>query len=182
MEISNTGFNGLKIINCFTAKDSRGKFVKVLNNNFLIEKKINFSIKEVYFSLSKKNVIRGMHFQLPPMQHKKIVFVSHGEITDVVIDLRKKSKTFGKIFFVNLSEENNKAILIPEGFAHGFKVLSHIAIVHYLQTSCYSKEHDSGILWSSIPFSWDVKQPIVSERDKNFIKLEEFINSNHNKF
>ena len=182
MKIEKTNFNGLCLIHSFNPKDNRGQFVKVFSEEFYSEKQLKFSIEEVYYSVSYRNVIRGMHFQLPPKDHDKIVFVSQGKITDVCVDLRKKSKTYGKTFSVKLSSDNNISIFIPKGFAHGFKVDSEMAMVHYLQSSTYSNEHDFGILWNSIPFDWNINEPILSERDSSFITLEEYFRSNNNRF
>lgn len=182
MKFEKTGFQGLFLIHTFNPRDNRGQFVKLYNDINYRENQINFNIEEVYYSISNKDVIRGMHFQIPPNDHNKIVFVSEGEITDVCLDLRKKSSTFGKVFSVKLSSANNVGIFIPKGFAHGFETLSDKATVHYLQSTVHSHEHDTGILWNSIPYEWLIDKPIVSERDKSFISLNEYITTNQNYF
>src|ERR1041384_2693086 len=103
--------------------DARGLFVKTFQDSLLHAQGIHFTLKESYFSLSKKDVIRGMHFQTPPHQHSKIVFCPQGAILDVIIDLRKNSATYGRYYAQELSAENHLAYYIPEGFAHGFKSL-----------------------------------------------------------
>ena len=182
MKLEKTDFQGLILIHSFNPKDDRGQFVKFFTDDYYRENKLKFNIEEVYYSVSNKKVVRGMHFQLPPKDHDKIVFVSQGEILDVCLDLRKRSNTFGKVFNIKLNAENNKGMFIPKGFAHGFETLSDIAVVHYLQSTSYSKEHDFGILWNSIPHRWSVKKPIISDRDKGFITLKEYINSKNNCF
>ncbi len=182
MKFEETAFKNLLLIHAFNPIDNRGQFVKVFSYQTYLKNKVNFNIEEVYYSISNKNVIRGMHFQLPPKEHDKIVFVSQGEITDVCVDLRKSSNTYGEAFSVELSSENNIGIFIPKGFAHGFKVNSDTAIVHYLQSSIYSNENDFGILWNSIPYDWNIGNPIISDRDKSFIPLKEYINSKNNCF
>lgn len=136
---------------------------------------INF--KEFYYSISKKNVIRGMHFQLPPFEHVKLVYVSKGRIKDVVVDIRKQSLTYGKYFSIELDEQSAKYLYISKRFAHGFLSLENGSIVNYAQTSCYSKECDSGILYNSIGFDWSIKNPIISDRDMTFEKLIDFKSS-----
>lgn len=182
MKFEETDFEGLKILHAFNPKDNRGQFVKYFNDDLFRRNQMEFEIKEVYYSVSFKKVIRGMHFQLPPKAHDKIVFVSHGEISDVCLDLRKKSETFGKIFNQTLSSENNKGIFIPKGFAHGFETISDVAVVHYLQSTAYSKEHDFGVLWNSFGHVWRESNPIISSRDEKFITMNEYINSKNNCF
>jgi len=170
MKVISTEFNGLYIIENFFEEDQRGSFTKVFSNELFEKYGIKFIPKEIYYSISHKDVIRGMHFQIPPMDHDKLVYVVSGSIIDVVVDLREKSKTFGKYFSAQL-DANRNSILIPSGFAHGFKSLKDNSIVVYNQTSCYSKEHDSGILWNSFGFDWEIQDPILSERDKSFMPL-----------
>jgi dTDP-4-dehydrorhamnose 3,5-epimerase len=154
--------------------DDRGSFVKTFHESTLNQHGINFQLKESYFSLSKKGVIRGMHFQLPPHQHSKIVFCPQGSILDVIVDLRKGSPTFKHFFAQELSAENHKGYFIPDGFAHGFKSLTEDAITYYLVSSEYSKDHDTGILYNSFGYDWNNDQPIISERDLSFPSLEAF--------
>lgn len=157
---------------CF--KDNRGAFNKIYQEHFFKEAGIDFQLKESYFSLSKKDVIRGMHFQTPPHQHSKIVFCPSGGILDVIVDLRKYSTTYGQFYSSILSDENNLAYFIPEGFAHGFKALTEGAMTYYLVGSEHNKEHDSGIRFDSFGMDWDCEQPIISERDHSFVTLQSF--------
>ena len=154
--------------------DNRGLFVKTFHDTTLQEQGIDFLLKESYFSLSKKDVIRGMHFQLPPHQHSKIVFCPQGAILDVVVDLRKDSPAYGQWKAEVLSAENHHAFYIPEGFAHGFKALTDDAMTYYLVSSEYSREHDAGIRYDSIGFDWGVDNPVLSERDLSFLPLQDF--------
>ncbi|PQJ12797.1 dTDP-4-dehydrorhamnose 3,5-epimerase [Flavipsychrobacter stenotrophus] len=154
--------------------DNRGLFVKTFHDTTLKAAGIDFDLKESYFSISKKDVIRGMHFQTPPYHHSKIVFCPQGAILDVIVDLRKESATYGQFFAHELSQKNHKALYIPEGFAHGFKALSEDAMTYYLVSSEHNKAHDMGIKFDSIGMDWDVENPVISERDLSFIKLNEF--------
>ena len=165
---------GHAIIQLPAFKDARGSFVKTFHDTTLKAADIDFTLKESYFSYSHKDVIRGMHFQLPPHQHAKIVFCPHGAILDVIVDLRKGSATFGQCFSQELSQENSLAFYIPEGFAHGFKALTDDALTYYLVTSEYSKDHDTGIRYDSVGFDWEVKNPIISERDLSFPGIDAF--------
>lgn len=166
--------NGAFVITLPAFYDDRGSFIKSFHTSTLEELGVNFELKESYFSLSKKDVIRGMHFQTPPHHHAKVVFCPQGAILDVIVDLRKDSKTYGQYYAQELSAENHKAYYIPKGFAHGFKSLTDDAITYYLVSSEYSKEHDTGILYNSFGFDWGVEDPVISERDLSFPKLDEW--------
>jgi len=171
MKLISTDFDGLFIIENFFAKDSRGSFTKVFNIDFFEKYGVHFIPKEIYYSISHKDVIRGMHFQSPPMDHSKLVYVTSGCIIDVVLDIRKESKTYCKYFSIQLNTNQN-SILIPSGFAHGFRSLENNTIVVYNQTSVYSKVNDFGILWNSFGFNWEIRNPIISERDKSFYSMQ----------
>jgi dTDP-4-dehydrorhamnose 3,5-epimerase len=178
MTIERTILEGVFIINNFNASDDRGLFVKTFNKNLFLELNLNFEIKESYFSVSKKNVIRGMHFQLPPFDHEKLVFVPKGAIIDVVVDLRKNSTTYKKYIFVELSDKNKKSIFIPKGLAHGFKSLEDNTITVYNVASEYNPTADAGIYYKSFGFNWEVEEPTISKRDAEFIGLNSFCENN----
>lgn len=165
---------GASLITLPLFSDERGSFVKTFHQLWLHENGIEFDLRESYFSSSKKDVIRGMHFQLPPHDHAKIVFCPQGAIMDVIVDLRRDSPTYGKYVATELSAQNHKAYYIPPGFAHGFKALTDEAMTYYLVTSMYSKEHDTGIRFDSFGFDWDCTQPILSSRDLSFPGLDLF--------
>jgi dTDP-4-dehydrorhamnose 3,5-epimerase len=156
-------------------KDDRGFFYESYNKNNL-DKVINVFFVQDNESKSKKGVVRGLHFQLPPFEQTKLVRCVSGKILDVVVDLRTNSKTYGKSFSIELSSENNKQIFIPVGFAHGFQVLSEEAIVNYKVDEYYNPDSDSGIIWNdkdlSIDWNSDIK-PILSKKD---LKLDLFKN------
>jgi dTDP-4-dehydrorhamnose 3,5-epimerase len=152
--------------------DERGFFQKTFNDNDL--KKLNFSLKEQYFSLSHKNVVRGFHFQNPPFESSKLILCIKGKVLDVVIDLRKNSDTFLKCFKYELSEKKSEMLFIPVGFGHAFLGLESENILLYNIDQVYSKENDSGILWDSSSFKWPVKNPKISQRDKSFVNLKNF--------
>jgi len=154
--------------------DNRGRFVKVFHEQAFAKLGLETNFVEEYYSISHKNVIRGMHFQLPPMDHVKMVYCVQGEVIDAVIDLRVGSPTYGKHALFELSATKANSIYIPKGMAHGFCVLSDQAIMVYKVSSIYSQEHDSGVLWNSANISWPTTKAILSARDESFLKLDQF--------
>lgn len=174
MIYSTTDLNQARVLTLPHFTDERGVFVKTFQDSLLQEQGIDFKLKESYFSVSKKDVVRGMHFQLPPHQHSKIVFCPQGTILDVIVDLRRNSPTYGQWAVQELSADNHKAFYIPEGFAHGFKSLTDDAITYYLVSSEYDKAHDTGIRYDSIGFDWQVSSPVLSARDLSFVTLADF--------
>jgi dTDP-4-dehydrorhamnose 3,5-epimerase len=174
MKVLKTNLEGLYIIQNNVFRDKRGIFVKTFHKKVFEENNLETDFRESFFSISKKNVIRGMHFQLPPDDHVKLVYCAKGEILDVVVDLRKNSPTYGKFFSINLTGNNGKIIYIPKGFAHGFKSLTNNSVVVYMTTKEYSPKNDTGIRWDSFGFDWEIDNPIISERDKSFLPLEKF--------
>ncbi len=173
MKFENLGIEGCYLVKNFVAHDKRGTFVKTFHEEDFRSEGLQTEFKESYYSLSKKNVIRGMHFQTPPHEHDKLVYVTHGEILDVVLDIRKASKTFGQFISVHLTALSD-SIYIPKGCAHGFLTLSSEATVVYNVSTVYNPLADAGILWSSFGFDWQVKEPIVSDRDNSFESFEVF--------
>jgi dTDP-4-dehydrorhamnose 3,5-epimerase len=174
MIVEETILDGVYILDNFFSEDDRGVFVKNFNNQNFLENNIDFEIRESYYSISHKDVIRGMHFQLPPYDHQKLVYVLQGAIIDVVLDIRKNSKTYKKFISVELSQKNRKSIFIPRGLAHGFKSLENDTIVGYHVGSEYKSNCDTGIKFDSFGYNWRIEKPIISSRDFNFIGLKSF--------
>lgn len=171
-----TSMEGLFLINSFSIDDNRGYFVKDFEKEVFLQNGIDIDFYESFESCSQKNVVRGLHFQTKEPQAKLVRTVT-GEIFDVAVDLRKDSKTFGKWEGFHLSEDNRKSLFIPEGFAHGFLVLSEKSIVSYKCVGKYHKDFDTGILWNDLDLriNWGVKNPIVSERDSKLMTFETFL-------
>ena len=171
MKIISTRFLGLKIIKSKNHKDSRGLFKEDFKKKFFKNKKFVFGCT----STSKKNVVRGLHLQTKFSQ-EKYVSILKGSILDVVVDLRKGSKTFGKHFKIILSDSNAKSLFIPGGFAHGFIGLKKENIIYYYCTNYRSAKHEIGILWNdkNLNIKWPIKNPIVSKKDKKNLKFIEF--------
>lgn len=157
------------------AGDDRGFFSEVYREKEFAEAGIRGPFVQDNHSRSERGVLRGLHLQAKPRGVAKIVRCAAGEIFDVAVDLRKGSPTFGKWVGATLSDKNRAMMYIPEGFAHGFAVLSDSADVCYKQTGYYSREHDGGVLWSDpeIGIRWPLAQPKVSEKDARLPRLKE---------
>ena len=164
--------NKLKKIKLFCSSDKRGNFIKFFDN-----KKIkNFIIKEQFVTTSKKNVLRGFHFQTGKYKTNKIVFCQEGEVLDLVIDLRKEKKTFGKVINFKLSSKFPELLHIPYYYGHAFLCLSKTCKMIYLYDNNYSKKYDEGILWNSVKFNWPKNIIFTSERDRKFYSFNKYFN------
>lgn len=175
IELSSTPLNGLKIITTKHFCDERGVFHKFFSKTEFEILGLESDFKEAYYSINQKNVLRGMHFQIPPAEHTKLVYVTNGKILDVCLDIRANSTTFGKYFSVELSADVPKCLYIPAGFAHGFLTLENNTCVHYLQSTCHDISCDMGISYDSFGFDWGDGKKIISKRDKNHINFNDFI-------
>jgi len=176
MNIKKTNINNLFLVKNLQFKDFRGTFVKTYNNFEILEKtKNNISIKESFVSQNKKDVLRGMHIQVNKSRSFKLVTCLTGKILDVCIDLRKKSKTYLNIYDKLLDSKNYETILIPPGVAHGFLSLSSNSLILYEISKNYIKQDDVAIDYRTIKFKWPIKKPIQSLKDKNALKLDQFI-------
>lgn len=180
-KVSETGIQGLVLIEPKVFRDSRGFFLESWNEREFKEAGLNINFVQDNHSRSVRGVLRGLHFQNPHPQGK-LVRVVRGKIFDVAVDIRKESQTFGKWFGVILSDENMRMLYIPEGFAHGFLVLSEFADVVYKTTEFYYPEYDKGIIWNdeTIGIEWPLEeignqQPILSEKDSRLPRLKDII-------
>lgn len=178
MKIEETKIQGLFQISYNYSEDVRGEAAKVFCQELIRNRGIEFKINDLFYSISNKNVIRGMHVQTSPFEQKKLVYVVNGEIVDVVIDLRPESKTFRQYEVFQLSNKNKQAIFIPEGCAHGFKAIKDNTITIYAISGEYSKAHDKGIHYNSFGYNWGEEEMILSSRDKMLPKLEQYICTN----
>ena len=174
MNVIATEIPDVKIFEPKVFGDERGFFFESFNHKMfeqVIGRKLNF-VQDNH-SKSIKNVLRGLHYQLPPMAQGKLVRVVQGEVFDVAVDIRKSSATFGKWVGVNLSAENKRQLWIPEGFAHGFLTLSETAEFLYKTTNYYSPEHDRSIIWndSDIGIAWPTVDVVVSLKDQKATKF-----------
>ena len=171
MKITKTKFLGLKVFQSKVYKDSRGFFKEDFKKKNLKNKKFVFGCT----SSSKKNVLRGLHLQTQFGQ-EKYLSVLKGSILDVVVDLRKNSKTFGKHFKIILSSINAKSLFIPAGFAHGFLGLDKENIIYYYCTNYRSPKHEIGIRWNdkNLKIKWPTKRPIITNKDNKNLTFKDF--------
>ena len=162
MKIKNVNIKGLKIIKTKMFFDKRGFFKEIFKSN-LIKKDFKFDV----MSLSRKNVIRGLHIQIKRPQ-AKVITVVYGKIMDVAVDLRKNSKTFGKYYSLIISDKSEYSFYVPEGFAHGFLCLSDKCVVHYKCSEYRHKESETTLHWrdQKVKIKWPIKKPILSKKDK----------------
>lgn len=156
--------SGLKVMRLHRFNDLRGNFLKIFNN-VQLRAHCSDPIVESYITTSKKDVVRGMHFQSPPCDHTKLVVCLSGSVLDVVVDLQTEGVGYGQVTAIHLDSLEPKLLCIPKGFAHGFLSLSDDTTMLYMQTTVHSPEFDHGVLWSSINFEWPVRHPILSKRD-----------------
>ena len=162
--------NGVKLVETKPIHDDRGFFQRLFCTNEFQEIGLNKSIVNINNSFTKNaGSIRGLHYQMQPFSETKIVKCIKGAILDVAVDIRKDSPTFLKYFSVELTEENNKMLYIPDGFAHGFQSLTNDTEIIYFVTNYYSKEHDSGLnpFDTRINIKWALECTDISEKDKN---------------
>jgi len=174
MTVEQTHIPGLMIVYPDVHPDDRGSFVKTYHEPTWQANELRTDWIEEYYSVSHKNVLRGLHFQLPPMEHAKVVLCGFGSVFDVVVDIRRGSSTYGLAYSRILDATSPVLMYIPVGMAHGFLALTEGAVVSYRVTSVYSADNDAGILWSSAGVVWPNMQPIISDRDAGFPSLDQF--------
>ena len=171
MKLQKTKIPGLLIIKSKIFKDKRGYLKETFRNNLLMKKNFPFDV----MSFSKKKVLRGLHLQTVKSQ-AKIITVTYGKIYDVAVDLRIKSKTFGRYYSIILSEKNCTSLYIPRGFAHGYYSYEKLNIIYYKLSDYYKPHYESGIIWDDrkLKIKWPSKKPILSKKDKEFGSLDNF--------
>jgi dTDP-4-dehydrorhamnose 3,5-epimerase len=169
MQVKTTPLDGMLIVEPGIFGDERGYFMETHHLKRFQSADIDCVFVQDNLSFSKKNVLRGLHFQKTKPQAKLVQAITGG-IFDVGVDLRPDSSTYGKWFGVVLSEENNRQIFVPEGFAHGFCVLSESAHVAYKCSDYYDPDDERGLHWSDpdIAIDWPLKDPILSAKDSQF--------------
>jgi len=162
-------------------EDDRGFFMETYKMPDFVASGIRGNFVQDNFSRSSRGVLRGLHYQNPPFTQGKLVRVVRGEIFDVAVDIRKGSPTYGKWVKTILSEENKNMLYIPEGFAHGFCVLSEIAEVAYKSTGIYSHRAEAGIIYNDadLNIDWPIEEPILSSKDKKWPTLREAVIKSH---
>ena len=177
MKVIETLLSEVKIIEPQSFNDSRGSFHESFNQqrfDQLVQKDVTF-VQDNH-SVSTKGVIRGLHYQISPFSQGKLVRVVSGAVFDVAVDIRADSKSFGKWVGVELTADNNRQLWIPEGYAHGFQVISDSAVFVYKTTNFYSPEHERCIRWDdpTLSIDWPIKdKPLVSDKDAEGILLRQ---------
>ena len=171
--IEDSNISGIKIITPQINKDNRGYFFESFNSEDFKTLGLPTKFLQDNQAFSKKGTLRGLHYQLKYPQGK-LVRVIQGEVFDVAVDIRRGSPSFGNYMEVHLSDKINKIMYIPEGFAHGYVVLSKTAIFQYKCTEIYHAEDEYGLLWNDkdLNIKWPVKNPILSQKDKNLPTLQ----------
>ncbi len=173
-ELIQTPIAGCYEIQPKVLSDERGCFVKTFHRTEFGYRDLQLDFDEEYYSVSRAGVIRGLHFQLPPMDHVKLVYCVSGSVFDAVLDLRIGSPSYGQSFSTELSATKGNGLYIPKGLAHGFAVTSESAILTYKVSTVYSPQHDAGILWNSANIDWPITDPTLSSRDQSFVPLSDF--------
>ena len=177
MEIIETRFDGLRVIIPTVWEDHRGSFFESFNEDRYLKNGIETRFVQDNEAYSTYGVIRGLHYQLPPYGQAKLVRVTQGEVLDVVVDLRKESATYGQQFSLILNDITKKQLFIPEGFAHGYAVLSEEATFAYKCNNYYSPTHEGGIRYDDPGLNIDWLLPtethVISEKDQSLPFLHE---------
>ncbi len=175
-KLTTTALEGLLIIDPDVFGDERGYFKELFNKQALAELGFEAEFVQDNLSYSQQGALRGLHFQAPPHAQGKLVFVTVGKVLDVVVDIRKSSKTFGHFASFELSAEYHRMLYVPPGFAHGFSVLSRECIFQYKCTDYYNKASEGGILWNDpqLNIDWQIDEPIVSDKDRKLSTFNDF--------
>lgn len=178
MKVVDSFFDAVMVFELEKFFDHRGYFFEAYNKSKLRECGIESDFVQDNFSFSVKNTIRGLHLQLPPFEQAKLCQVLFGDVRDVFVDLRKNSATWGEYAEIRLSEEKNQLLYIPEGFAHGFEVISNSALFHYKCNRRYNPDSEVtlSLFDSALSINWVSANPIISEKDRNGLELDKVKN------
>lgn len=182
MTFEELSLKGLLLITPRVFEDERGFFLERYSQRVFAEQGgLDLTFVQDNHSRSTRGILRGMHYQVAPFAQHKMVWVTRGEVLDVAVDVRPNSPTFGQWQGVILSEDNKQMLLLPQGFAHGFAVLSDVADFQYKVTAPYSREHDRGIRWDDpqVGIEWPLTDPVLSARDMNAPSLADVLASGH---
>jgi dTDP-4-dehydrorhamnose 3,5-epimerase len=174
MRLCETEIPGCYEVHFAAHRDARGVLVKTVHAPSFASLGLNADFRETFYTVSEKNVIRGMHFQLPPADHTKLVHCMAGAVTDICLDLRQGSPAFGRFAVVELSAQACNGMYLPKGVAHGFHVRQAPAIVIYQVSSEHAPAFESGVRWDSFGAPWEVQAPVLSPRDAALPPLQDF--------
>ena len=174
MIVEETYMSGLILVHPDVHADGRGSLIKTYHEPTWHASGMRTDWVEEFHTVSHKGVLRGLHFQRPPMEQAKVVSCEFGSVFDAVVDIRRGSPTYGSAYCQVLDASSPLLMYVPVGMAHGYLVLSEGTLVSYRTTSVYSADDDAGILWSSAGIAWPSDQYIISDRDAGFPSLDEF--------
>ena len=176
MDVITTPLDGLLLLKPNIFVDPRGYFFESYNIDDYAKHGINCAFVQDNQSLSNKGVLRGLHFQNPPYAQDKLVRVISGSVLDIVVDIRKSSPTYGQHYKVLLSGENNLALFVPKGFAHGFICLEDNTLFYYKCSAVYNKVAEGGLLWNdpALGIDWGVDAPLLSDKDLTYTEFAAF--------
>ncbi|AKQ46672.1 dTDP-4-dehydrorhamnose 3,5-epimerase [Rufibacter radiotolerans] len=176
MQIKTCQISGVLEIIPSIFTDSRGAFLETFSSRNFVEAGISESFVQDNLSVSKKGVLRGLHFQRPPYAQAKLVSVVVGKVQDVVVDLRKESPTYGQYVSYVLDAEKRNQVYVPAGFAHGFVALEEGTVFQYKCSNYYNKDSEGGLLWNdpTLGIDWGVENPLISEKDEILPTLANF--------
>jgi dTDP-4-dehydrorhamnose 3,5-epimerase/CDP-3, 6-dideoxy-D-glycero-D-glycero-4-hexulose-5-epimerase len=174
MEFMRELLPGARLLSLRRLSDNRGSFTKTYARSAFEAQVGAVDFQEEFYSYSYKDVVRGMHFQLPPHDHVKLVHCARGAVLDVLLDLRHGSG-YGTVASAVLKGDEPSLLVIPKGVAHGFKSLTDASLMIYKTSTEHSPAHDMGVRWDSFGFNWDVAVPIVSARDSAHPGLADFV-------
>jgi len=179
MDVIKTEIADVLLIRPKVFTDLRGNFRETYNEERYRKAGVNCSFVQDNLVHSKQNVFRGLHFQLPPYQQAKLISMVHGEILDIIVDLRKKSKTYLQQIRIKMNAENEDQLFIPPGFAHGYHVLSNDACISYKVSVPYAPDHQGGIRWDDpeLKLTDIINRPILSDQDKDLPWLKDVLNN-----
>ena len=174
MKVVETNLRGVLIVEPDVFVDERGWFMEVFHAEHYREIGIDTAFVQDNCSSSTKGILRGLHFQ-KKFPQGKLVMCPHGSVYDVVVDINAESETYGEFFGIELSAENHKQLWVPPGYAHGFYVLSDMAVFHYKCTDFFRQNDEGGLIWNdlTVAIDWPSGEPIVSAKDKNWPTLLE---------
>lgn len=174
-EFGRTEIPDVRVIEPQVFEDDRGFFMETYVQDNFVEAGIEADFIQENHSRSQEDVLRGLHYQKGEHAQAKLVRCTRGKILDVAVDLRRDADTFGDHVAIDLSEENRRMLFIPRGFAHGFLTLSDVAEVQYKVDTEYAPDYEEGIIWddSEVGIKWPVEEPVLSEKDQNWLTLKE---------
>ena len=175
MKLSETKLQGVYVIKIEKLEDERGFFARTWDKEFFKSNGLNDNLVQCNISFNKKKgTVRGLHYQIPPYEEAKLVRCTHGKVFEVVIDLRKNSKTFLQWDSIELDSKDYKMLFVPEGFALGLQTLEDNTEVHYQMSQSYNPKYSRGIAWNdkTLKIAWPLKPSVISENDANLKTLQ----------